>query len=624
MMPLRFLPSLVLLFLAIALASFMSLGSQASASPKSFAVASSVSDGATLSGSFQWTASPPGGSVDRIDFVVDGTVKWTEFHAPYQYNGSPHGVVDTTTLSNGSHTLALQARSSSGSVATASSRVTIANSSTTSAPVLSGTIAAPGGLAEVGQTIVASAGSWSGTAPITYAYAWQRCDSTGGACAPIGASGSSYTAAAADAGSTLRVRVSALNSAGSASALSDATAVIKQPTTTFTATSSIADGATLTGSLTWTALASNATISRIDFSVDGALKWTERAAPYQYNGDPGGVLDTTTLANGSHRLAVTAYSSDGRTATTTSTVTVSNGVSPAPVTSPGSWSSFVGVDAYRASDFAEIASVGMHVLRMDRPSASTIELARTYGIEVLPIAAYEPWADLNGAKGDKYPPLPQYYGEWARRMVDTWRNMSNPPRVIEVWNEPWLTSFWQPQPDPGAYLNLVKAFAAEAWKVWPNLTILVSADTVGSTNSTGTNLWRKYLLAADTSGFLNDPRILPTTHNYVEARTPTQVTSQPCYWDLDRFKCAYNDFKAHGHANPQVWVTEYGWESGVVGEQNQATYMSQALDIFRNSGMVASAYAFMFKTNDSWSYNWLRPDDSEKPVVSTVRAKLAG
>ena len=171
---------------------------------------------------------------------------------------------------------------------------------------------------------------------------------------------------------------------------------------------------------------------------------------------------------------------------------------------------------------------------MDRPSAAQIELARTYGIEVLPIVDYG-FTDLSGTSNWLAPPLPQNRAVWAERMVDTWRDMKNPPTVFEVWNEPWVSGFWPPEPDPAAYLELVKAFAKEAWAVWPHATLLVSADE----GQTPASQFRKKLLAADTGGLLADPRILPTTHNYVQARTPLEVTPQPCSWDLNRFQCAY-------------------------------------------------------------------------------------
>jgi glucose/arabinose dehydrogenase len=96
----------------------------------------------------------------------------------------------------------------------------------TSPPAVSGT-------AQAGQTLTASPGSWSGSEPITYAYEWSRCDQAGSNCVPI-ASGQSYTATADDVGSTLRVAVTATNSAGSATATSAPTAVVQSAASTFT------------------------------------------------------------------------------------------------------------------------------------------------------------------------------------------------------------------------------------------------------------------------------------------------------------------------------------------------------------------------------------------------------
>jgi hypothetical protein len=31
----------------------------------------------------------------------------------------------------------------------------------------------------------------------------------------------------------------------------------------------------------------------------------------------------------------------------------------------------------------------------------------------------------------------------------------------------------------------------------------------------------------------------------------------------------------------------------------------------------------MYKRNDGWSYNWLRPDNSEKPIATAVRDYIA-
>ena len=70
------------------------------------------------------------------------------------------------------------------------------------------------GTAQVGQSLSASTGTWSGS-PTSYAYQWSRCNSSGASCVDLGgATNPSYLLVAADLGSTLRVRVTASNAAG--------------------------------------------------------------------------------------------------------------------------------------------------------------------------------------------------------------------------------------------------------------------------------------------------------------------------------------------------------------------------------------------------------------------------
>ena len=92
--------------------------------------------------------------------------------------------------------------------------------SNTALPTISGT-------AQQGQTLTTTNGAWTGTAPLSFAYQWQRCDTGGGNCTAIGtATGSAYTLQSADVGDTIRVVVTASNAAGSSSATSAPTAVV--------------------------------------------------------------------------------------------------------------------------------------------------------------------------------------------------------------------------------------------------------------------------------------------------------------------------------------------------------------------------------------------------------------
>jgi hypothetical protein len=90
----------------------------------------------------------------------------------------------------------------------------------TSPPFISGT-------PQRGKTLTVSSGSWSGTTPMLFSHAWLRCDRQGAGCARISsASAQTYTPSSADVGNTLRVRVTATNSAGARSAESAPTQVV--------------------------------------------------------------------------------------------------------------------------------------------------------------------------------------------------------------------------------------------------------------------------------------------------------------------------------------------------------------------------------------------------------------
>jgi hypothetical protein len=79
----------------------------------------------------------------------------------------------------------------------------------------------------VGSTLTGDKGQWSGTAPITYDYQWLRCNGDALNCDKIKkATGTSYTIVKDDAGHTLRFQVTAKNSDGKKTALSNATGTV--------------------------------------------------------------------------------------------------------------------------------------------------------------------------------------------------------------------------------------------------------------------------------------------------------------------------------------------------------------------------------------------------------------
>ena len=96
-----------------------------SSSSKIAITTTSPGNGQTLAGTITWKATVSGSTPKKVTFVIDGTVKWTQTSAPYAYGGS--GALDTTILSNGSHTLRVTAYPQRGSSVSSSVRVTVYN-----------------------------------------------------------------------------------------------------------------------------------------------------------------------------------------------------------------------------------------------------------------------------------------------------------------------------------------------------------------------------------------------------------------------------------------------------------------------------------------------------------------
>jgi hypothetical protein len=83
------------------------------------------------------------------------------------------------------------------------------------------------GEAREGKTLTATRGEWGGKTPIRYAYQWRQCRADGAGCSNIaGQTNSVYTVRAADVDHTIRVRVTATNDDGSATAVSQPSPVV--------------------------------------------------------------------------------------------------------------------------------------------------------------------------------------------------------------------------------------------------------------------------------------------------------------------------------------------------------------------------------------------------------------
>ena len=160
---------------------------------------------------YQWLRCPSsGGASDGSDCATIDGATTTSYVVAAGDVGFRLRVKVTATNSDG--------QASKASNATAAI-TTQAGPPNTAPPTISGS-------AVVGEALTANPGTWTGSG-ITFAYLWSRCDASGAACADIAtATQSTYTLVTADAGKTLRVKVTGTNASGSNAVTSAQSAVV--------------------------------------------------------------------------------------------------------------------------------------------------------------------------------------------------------------------------------------------------------------------------------------------------------------------------------------------------------------------------------------------------------------
>jgi uncharacterized protein YukE len=194
------------------------------------AIAGSWSGTGPLAYSYEWElCNAVGASCEAVSGAAGSTLSLIAGEV-----GSTVRVIVTATNSAGS----------TSATSEASSLVTALLPTNTTLPSVSG-------LLQDGGLLSALTGSWSGTGPLSYSYQWESCNAAGGACQNIAEAGAStLNVIAGEVGSTLRVVITASNSAGSTSATSEASGLVKALLPSNTALPSISgllqDGSSLT------------------------------------------------------------------------------------------------------------------------------------------------------------------------------------------------------------------------------------------------------------------------------------------------------------------------------------------------------------------------------------------
>lgn len=170
------------------------------------------------------------------------------------------------------------------------------------------------------------------------------------------------------------------------------------------------------------------------------------------------------------------------------------------------------------------------------------------------------WA--SGNADTKYPPTdPQDFADFCTLVVERYAPMG--VKFWEVWNEPNLTMFWKPTPDPVAYTELLKLAYPAIKAADPEAYVLLAGLTLTTTNEqnssrTSANL---YLQAIYDNG----------GKGYFDA-----VNYHPYGWSEPVFTAIRQVLIANGEPDKPLWVTEYGNPTGGTEGQQFVTEQEQA------------------------------------------------
>lgn len=227
-----------------------------------------------------------------------------------------------------------------------------------------------------------------------------------------------------------------------------------------------------------------------------------------------------------------------------------------------------------------------------------IEQYERAGVQVLPILCYaSAWSE------GKAPVDDDERARFANFVFEVVRRYKGRVRAYEIWNEPNIRPFWEPTPDAGDYVRLLRVAHAAAKRADPDV-IVVGGVIAGIDYP-----FVEAMLKAGAADCMD-----------VFSFHPYQGDLGSIGPDEGNLAGQVREHRAllqkHGFRGP-IWITEIGHRTpGTAGntsvsEEQQAAFLERSFAIARESGVEK---VFWFNLQD-WEEFWgiIRQDFSRKP-----------
>ena len=249
------------------------------------------------------------------------------------------------------------------------------------------------------------------------------------------------------------------------------------------------------------------------------------------------------------------------------------------------------------------------------------------GIRVLMVVGYPPdWAQP-GREASRVDP--SEYARYAAELVE--RYAARGVFHYELWNEPNMSNFWRPEPDPRAYAELVRAAYPAMKNVSSEITILAGAIApVGGREPPeckggATKINPIPFLQELYRHGIGDSFDALSYHPYTGGALPGE--EHPCNaWH----QIAGTDpslrsvLEDEGDGHKKIWVTEFGAAVDEVGEEHQANVLRAAFRLWPTYPWAGPFMVYTYRDRSTeHRYDLVRADGTKRPAWEAFRAGAA-
>jgi len=261
-----------------------------------------------------------------------------------------------------------------------------------------------------------------------------------------------------------------------------------------------------------------------------------------------------------------------------------------------------------------------------------VNAAAARGLSILALPTYSPlWATSVAGKTHAGPANPADYASFLTKAVQRYAGLG--VKSWEIWNEPNLTNFWAPKPDPAAYTALLKSAYQAVKTADPTAVVLAGALSPATDPADGSQIspvtFTKKMYLSGAKGFFDALSV----HPYCYPAMPNDTTTAS--WNtFQRLPLVHDVMAANGDGSKQIWLTEYGAPTGTgtdaVTEAKQADLLVAAISTAASWAWTGPLFFYGGRdrgtdpTDREQNFGYVRTDYSSKPAHTALTQALNG